>query len=409
MSSFADARSSMGTDFTQMLKVNYAPTATERLHIQAVVSAKQAHLAQIENEIDRLLSLLDPLLRARDLAQKSLSEHTSLLSPARRVPPEIWSDIFTRCLPDAAHVTIDYAHAPLLFMQICRHWRSIALSTPRLWTYLTVRARNEAIPEPSSLLVKEWLSRAGSLPLSIKVEATVSLSPNLVDTLASFRSQIHSLDVLAQDQERQKLFDGDMANLASLSIRSSGIAHSFPLPNAMPNLRRLVVPGIEQSSTMPFSWADLTALDVTDSIEFNQCFPIFHQCRSLSRLALHRIDGTHDATYRACATLPHLRFLQLSPNRDVGILLDHLTLPNLRQANVAELHSAGRSNVAFLSFLTRSACPLVALTISSVVPARKLREIVEWVHTLRNMHLAWPEQALPLSVQQILSRRNRTQ
>ncbi|KAJ7749703.1 hypothetical protein B0H16DRAFT_1420221 [Mycena metata] len=55
----------------------------------------------------------------------------SVVYPVLTLPGEITSEIFLRCTRSK------YPSAktpPLLFLEICRTWRSIALSTPALWT-----------------------------------------------------------------------------------------------------------------------------------------------------------------------------------------------------------------------------------------------------------------------------------
>ncbi|KZP22610.1 hypothetical protein FIBSPDRAFT_738857, partial [Athelia psychrophila] len=104
----------------------------------------------------------------------------ALLSPARRLAPELVAHIFELCLPEDRLGVYRMAEAPLLVSQICRGWRHVALSTPNLWTRLSVAPRlpHEAPLAPvlwvtqivkattSSLL---WLSRARTLPLYVSV------------------------------------------------------------------------------------------------------------------------------------------------------------------------------------------------------------------------------------------------
>ncbi|KZP14339.1 hypothetical protein FIBSPDRAFT_114027 [Athelia psychrophila] len=396
----------MNTEIAHLLNTNHAPTTTESQHVKAIISEKQGHLAQLESEIERLRSLLDPLLRTRDETKQFLSAHVNILSPARRMPAEIWSDIFTKCLPDEEHAPIDCTQAPLLLTQICRAWRSFASSTPQLWSSISVEARGSAPSEMQSRVIKNWLSRSGTLPLSIKVDAIGPLGPKLVNTLVLFGPRVHSLDIMAKHDERQKIFDASMPTLSRIEFRCSGVLRLFQLSGPPPNLRRLLLPGMDNLMATPFPWAELTALDVTRTIQYNECFLIFHRCHSLSRLALPHIDGAHDGATRQRVTLRHLLFLHLCPDSGVGNLLDNLTLPNLKELNIAERNSTGRSNEVLLSFLTRSACPIDTLTISSSVPAHKLREIVQWVRTLRSVHLAWPAKPVPVPVVQILGTRN---
>ncbi|KAJ7728597.1 hypothetical protein DFH07DRAFT_707877, partial [Mycena maculata] len=70
----------------------------------------------------------------RDLEKQKCaiqSELNAILDPVSRLPLEISSDIFTRCLPAKPRA---YPRlAPMLFLSICHSWTNIARSTPSLW------------------------------------------------------------------------------------------------------------------------------------------------------------------------------------------------------------------------------------------------------------------------------------
>ncbi|KAJ7120013.1 hypothetical protein C8R46DRAFT_876350, partial [Mycena filopes] len=61
--------------------------------------------------------------------QKSLE---SVVYPILTIPFEITAEIFLHCLP-AFPSQPSGSVAPMLLARICRQWRNIACSTPRLW------------------------------------------------------------------------------------------------------------------------------------------------------------------------------------------------------------------------------------------------------------------------------------
>ncbi|KAJ7748784.1 hypothetical protein DFH07DRAFT_713969, partial [Mycena maculata] len=73
------------------------------------------------------LEHFEKILVDLDLQREVLAVH----DPLARLPLEISSEIFLQCLPPlpepGAH------HVPMLFLNICNAWTSIALSTPALW------------------------------------------------------------------------------------------------------------------------------------------------------------------------------------------------------------------------------------------------------------------------------------
>ncbi|KAH9915292.1 uncharacterized protein BXZ73DRAFT_29475, partial [Epithele typhae] len=61
----------------------------------------------------------------RDIALTLLSIYNAVAPIHRAFPTEVLSEIFSHCWQDPQSIAV--AH-------VCRHWRSIALKTPSLWT-----------------------------------------------------------------------------------------------------------------------------------------------------------------------------------------------------------------------------------------------------------------------------------
>lgn len=84
--------------------------------------------------------------------------------PASTLPFEIISEIFSDCLQDV-HTVPDKSEVSLLLGRICKDWREVALTTPKLWSALSVhRTDRVGIVHPANL----WLSRARGYPLIIQ-------------------------------------------------------------------------------------------------------------------------------------------------------------------------------------------------------------------------------------------------
>ncbi|KAJ7120409.1 hypothetical protein C8R43DRAFT_853873, partial [Mycena crocata] len=55
----------------------------------------------------------------------------AIFDPVAKLPLELSSDIFLRCLPDDP--APNEAVAPMLLLRVCHAWSDIALSTALLW------------------------------------------------------------------------------------------------------------------------------------------------------------------------------------------------------------------------------------------------------------------------------------
>ncbi|KAF9444110.1 hypothetical protein P691DRAFT_649531, partial [Macrolepiota fuliginosa MF-IS2] len=76
----------------------------------------------------------------RDKLSNLVEEHNALLTPFRKIPGDILTEIFVRCergakrdvVPDVPD-SFDRDAGPLLLTQVCQRWRNHALATPQLW------------------------------------------------------------------------------------------------------------------------------------------------------------------------------------------------------------------------------------------------------------------------------------
>ncbi|KAJ7843585.1 hypothetical protein B0H13DRAFT_1535541, partial [Mycena leptocephala] len=90
---------------------------------------------------------------------------------------EITSKIFLLCLPDIslASQEIFYpgyrAMTPIVLSGVCRQWRDIALTTPRLWSTIIISLDHIASAVIShsraEIFMEQWLNRAAVLPLTM--------------------------------------------------------------------------------------------------------------------------------------------------------------------------------------------------------------------------------------------------
>ncbi|KAK1227954.1 hypothetical protein PQX77_009001 [Marasmius sp. AFHP31] len=201
--------------FGRFFNVNTPPTAEECSAVRSFMRPLQGELSALENEISRLQTLVEDLILRRDPITKYISQHQNIISPIRRLPSEVLSQIFIACLPTAHHATRDLTQAPLIFTVISRRFRDVALSTPQLWNsiHLTILPSyndpkdfntEEYIARVSHRRdgVKLWLERSAALPLSFSLvlERKIYESGALGDLLAATKL----LEVFTQHHLRWK-------------------------------------------------------------------------------------------------------------------------------------------------------------------------------------------------------------
>ncbi|KAI4521791.1 hypothetical protein K525DRAFT_200370 [Schizophyllum commune Loenen D] len=147
--------------------------ANARLHRTPFVPAEQdsivmrdmaQKLRDLGDEID---VQIQKLRWQRSAIYAQLQMHDALISPHRRLPPEIWSEIFCLALPDDwEHKSV--SRRALHLAHVCVMWRSIALSTPRLWTTLVFDTTASPLAKHVNS-VAQVLDRTAQAPLDLTV------------------------------------------------------------------------------------------------------------------------------------------------------------------------------------------------------------------------------------------------
>lgn len=125
------------------------------------------------------------------LANRGQESIRSAFSPFRNLNDDVLRLISVACLDDEPHPTTSRRRAPLLLGRVCRRFRTVVLTTPALWSAVSIRSVRKPTVQVQAM---EWLSRAGQLPLRIWTQplssASESASRHAPDLLRSFRTAI---------------------------------------------------------------------------------------------------------------------------------------------------------------------------------------------------------------------------
>ncbi|KAJ7509528.1 hypothetical protein B0H11DRAFT_1790936, partial [Mycena galericulata] len=93
----------------------------------------EARIKKLSTEIVQQKEILTHLEKSKRLVQRQLN---AVRDPVARLPLEISSEIFVRCLPPFPQPGVQ--HFPMLFLNICNAWTDIALSIPALWAAIRI-------------------------------------------------------------------------------------------------------------------------------------------------------------------------------------------------------------------------------------------------------------------------------
>lgn len=184
---------------------------------------------------------------------------------------------------------------------VCRHWRAVALSTPRVWTRIEIEDRDGSY----DLFYDILLGRSGALPLVVRCPGgryCFALAPHMhrvrsltisdsktesdFDQLLTARSPLlQSLWMPLSDRFPPNLFDNCAPSLTTLGIESRAIGRAVPYL-ALSNITRLHL---------------LHPLQGYFLLNFNALHHILTQCpRLVSLIGLTPVEAQHQLP----ATLP---------------------------------------------------------------------------------------------------------
>ncbi len=189
------ARNSLAKLREQMLPLLLVvcDTQSERRVCQSDEVWRRENITQLGVRLRGRSSFLDALFGKVVSVAEDISGGETILSPSRRIPPEVLQQIFVFAasssqIPD--HVSTsdgnpDYyipdslgaRSLPWVLTFVCRRWRGAAIHCPTLWSHVHLKVHQYRYLEiPKSLALNLFLRRSGTSMLSVYIYSTVNIS-----------------------------------------------------------------------------------------------------------------------------------------------------------------------------------------------------------------------------------------
>lgn len=310
--------------------------------------------------------------------------------------PELLATIFLHCMPELDdYCPIVPSAPPLVFGQVCRTWRTVALSEPILWSSIEVwlSGSSEGMP----YLVETWLSRSGSRPLHIAVvfEDSTDESVPWLPTQIERRTFERILGVALRYSSRWQTANLYLPLVVLVQFRNDE-TYTFPLleylslsPDAgfetvmsrtsdddimlfqnAPNLRHVRLGrGYGKGGQFILPWPQITTLDLFLPLTTYDCLHLLAQCRQLEQCHICVTVLRRRTDNLPIVQLPYLQDLIIFTCLDLSSFYKQLTLPALRLLQVTHDHETDgiRWPGKQLRYLAqRSSLNLLGLTLKDV-------------------------------------------
>jgi len=315
-------------EFVALLGNNDIPSESTIREVTESLKAPLTELQEIEIEIQRLCELVETMKIKREAIQKRIDDHNIILNPVRRLPLDVLHEIFFHCLPTHRNPIMKSSESPVLLTRICSSCRAIALSSPRIWSKIhiplpgdptlstgygiitdetSLRSRRQRYTSLLQLrcdVVRRWLSRSGTCPLSFSITYPASqqdpkddeLPHEMFSILSSFADRWSDVDISMPEEIYNKL-QGNMkpTTFSSLKSLKLNLQQTFPMNNAKsPPIQLLAAPGLCSITVSAFQttlhitgnpvqpiWNHLTHIAFSSWIADRCFFALLRQCPNL--------------------------------------------------------------------------------------------------------------------------------
>ena len=375
--------------------------------------------------------LLQHLMADQLATEIKINSLKAILSPIKKVPGEVMSIIFECCvLPFAPETFMDVDELrpryrrpvapPLVLSQVCRSWRDLALSLPKLWSnieacitqgpYMGISSFVHSA-EKQTNIVAHYVKHSKSCPLACKVQIEASQEAlltcqntikQLLGLLAAQSNRWRSMTLSFPGEDTPispilESIQGDLTCLRFLKISREKRARMpfvlFPAgapvpldhsPMLLGNAPMLVGLHFYGTSFSPsvVRWTQLKDLSIDQPIDYR--IDAISNCKNLEKLSLAFSFLSQDISSTTLITFPKLQILAVHAcgnTAALNSLLASFTVPQLRMLSITT--SDHTREVQLAPFLHRLSRPLEALEIdiSSVDPII----LVEWLRLVPSL------------------------
>ncbi|KAF9042240.1 hypothetical protein BJ165DRAFT_1486378 [Panaeolus papilionaceus] len=285
-------------------------------------------------------SHVQPIQISRGEFNKASNQHPSTAHPINYLADELLSEIFYRCIPHNRNPRL-VLEAPLLLTLVCQRWRAISMSTPQLWNRLHILYMDDCVGYdawPNIIAgIESWLTRSGTLPLSISISSRsfqskyqgdpVLARPSVAGHYPAFYrcltvliarhaprwstfSYVGTFELLggilaAVPQERLTHSSANpfrsITSFRAICKTSRRLREGFPVPFlpifVAPTLRELSLQDWHPDLTH-VKWKSITQLSIYLPVERKTALGILSQCMGLEACALNISHPTSSTFYQ---------------------------------------------------------------------------------------------------------------
>ncbi|KAL0564759.1 hypothetical protein V5O48_017278 [Marasmius crinis-equi] len=332
--------------------------------------------------------------------EKAMKKYRTLLSPIHRLPSEVLLEIFQHC----CHTnTLSDPQVPpaLALSRVCGRWRDIAVSSPRLWSSITIsqfRSRDKVEhsrrQRMTTCLTRLFLERSKNAPLKLKLRfpwdpSEVDYSNGMVMDLLGAQSKRWEELTIDETELYASSAAGDidlpiLKRLTLLTESPDSMSSSLILDRFAhcPALTSLCTDVALTAHRLSLPWANIRTLTLQGCADGEDQLFILSLCSSsVQRLTFVDVETNDWGSWegdRILADMVTSLSLQADPWSDVDTsVVQHLTLSRLSSVDIGtKLHdqpnpfsrfARSDESVHLEELIQRSSCTITSLRLQSTM------------------------------------------
>lgn len=281
--SLLDDVQAVSSSFHHLLQTNDPPSDSDASRLLGTLLKDAAQeIDDLDKEVDRLLTNARAAQKRRRKLQSLIDNYKSIISPLRRFPTEVLAEIFLwtpKSLPGGYHYDVfDVTAGPWVVSQVCRRWRSMALSCSAMWSSMSLQVsewQDFDLKDPISL-VNEALHRSGGRDLRFQLDCRLpqQVQQDMLEAFARHAPRWKDVDLRIPPALLPVLnaCNGSLPLLSKLRIDvdtaydSGSVLHASEEVIAFQqsqHLRSITIDGFRSPETMlKLPWTQLTSIEI---------------------------------------------------------------------------------------------------------------------------------------------------
>ncbi|KAK1223281.1 hypothetical protein PQX77_013869 [Marasmius sp. AFHP31] len=382
------------------LKLRQTITATEQRDIRQLLLDAKSELGRHQDVLNRLRAeTMIQETKIKELKEK-MQEYQALLSPMHQLPPEILAEVFLFYCTDQPCSPFQ----PLVVMNItkvCRRWKEVAASSPRLWSDLYVdfdcwRQHTSQLKNLAEVVVQRSKKSPLTLTFDCKPYAPAIQVLNALECLFGSWYRWRHLDC-SHTLLKYPIFQTlrhHLPALQSLRIRSQASDNSNLLFLDCRSLTSLnILPDAWVNTDLPLRQVRVLSMQTASP---RAALSILQGCTNVRQLEWHSIShsgGVNDVDLDH-VVLPRVQRLVAIANDDRSgtAIFENSTLRSLSTLEIRGLSPASTWNHwnvdSLKDFLLRSSCALTSLSIeSSPLSDQEMISLLRLIPTLTTLRI----------------------